>query len=169
MLACLWFPGDTWKWKLDYLNTLTSVALLLTSINFNPNMAHMPSKVWDEITYPFPNFNVATVEVWEWINNFIPHFIMDVITHPCNHVSKRCHWWHIYMSQMGHVNRAITSKMLTYHYPIVCWIPKNKLESKIRIILSKNCIWKCSLWHAWFCLHSMSLVSFIFKIYLAYI
>ena len=27
---------------------------------------HMPDKVWDEITYPFPNFN----EVWEWISNF---------------------------------------------------------------------------------------------------
>ena len=26
---------------------------------------------WDEITYPFSNFNGATVEVWEWINNFI--------------------------------------------------------------------------------------------------
>ena len=24
---------------------------------------HMPSKVWDEITYPFLNFNGATVEV----------------------------------------------------------------------------------------------------------
>ena len=23
------------------------------------------SKVWDEITYPFPNFNGAAVEVWE--------------------------------------------------------------------------------------------------------
>ena len=29
-------------------------------------------KVWDEITYPFPNFNDATVEVREWISNFIP-------------------------------------------------------------------------------------------------
>ena len=29
--------------------------------------------VWDESTYPFPNFNSATVEVWEWISNFIPH------------------------------------------------------------------------------------------------
>ena len=36
------------------------------------------SKVWAEITYSFPNFNDATVEVWEWIINFIPHFIMDV-------------------------------------------------------------------------------------------
>ena len=41
----------------------------------------MPNKVWDVITYPFPNFNGATIEVWEWISNFIPHFIMDVITH----------------------------------------------------------------------------------------
>ena len=36
--------------------------------------------MWGEITYPFPNFNGATVEVWEWISNFIPHFIIDVIT-----------------------------------------------------------------------------------------
>ena len=40
-------------------------------------------KVWGEINYPFPNFNGATVEVWEWISNFIPHFTWHVITHPC--------------------------------------------------------------------------------------
>ena len=38
--------------------------------------------VWDEITYPFQNFNGYTVEVWEWISNFIPHFIGRVITYP---------------------------------------------------------------------------------------
>ena len=27
--------------------------------------------MWDQITYPFPNSNGCTVEVWEWINNFI--------------------------------------------------------------------------------------------------
>ena len=42
----------------------------------------MPSKMWDEITYQFPNFNGYTVEVWEWISNFISHIIMDVITYP---------------------------------------------------------------------------------------
>ena len=26
-------------------------------------------KVWDEITYPFPNLNGKTVEVWEWISD----------------------------------------------------------------------------------------------------
>ena len=44
---------------------------------------HKPSKVWDEITNPFPNFNGCIIEVWEWINNFIPYFTMDVITCPC--------------------------------------------------------------------------------------
>ena len=43
----------------------------------------MPNEVWDETTYPFPNFNDATVEVWEWISNLNPHFIMDIITYPC--------------------------------------------------------------------------------------
>ena len=42
----------------------------------------MPINVWDEITYPFPNFNGCTVKVWEWISNFIIHFIVDVIPHP---------------------------------------------------------------------------------------
>ena len=36
-------------------------------------------KVWDKITYPFPNF----IEVWEWISNFIPHFTGHAITYPC--------------------------------------------------------------------------------------
>ena len=40
-------------------------------------------KVWDEITYPFLNFNGATLEVKEWINNFISHFTRQVITYTC--------------------------------------------------------------------------------------
>ena len=43
----------------------------------------MLGKMWDEITCPFPNFNGCTIEVWEWISNFFPHFITDVITYPC--------------------------------------------------------------------------------------
>ena len=40
-------------------------------------------KMWDEIAYPFLIFNGATVEVWELISNFIPHFTVHVITYPC--------------------------------------------------------------------------------------
>ena len=58
---------------------------------------NMSSKVWDEIIYPLPNFNGCTVEVWEWINNFISHFMKDIITYPCwhqklNHIRKRSPW-----------------------------------------------------------------------------
>ena len=38
---------------------------------------HMPSKVWGEINYPFPDINGTTVEVYEWVSNFAPHFLMD--------------------------------------------------------------------------------------------
>ena len=36
------------------------------------------TKVWDEITYPFPKFSGR-----KWIGYFIQHFIMDVIIDPC--------------------------------------------------------------------------------------
>ena len=51
-------------------------SLLLTQINLIPAWIskHISSKVCDEITYSFPNFNGATVEVWEWVSNFIPHY-----------------------------------------------------------------------------------------------
>ena len=37
----------------------------------------MPSNVWMELLIQ------ESIEVWEWINNSIPHFIIDVITYPC--------------------------------------------------------------------------------------
>ena len=40
----------------------------------------MPSKVWDEITFPIPKLQQLHLEFGEWISNFILHFIMDVIT-----------------------------------------------------------------------------------------
>ena len=58
-----------------YLQSLTLIPEWIS----NP----MSSKAWDEITYPFPNFNGGTIEVWEQISNFILHFIMVVIAYPC--------------------------------------------------------------------------------------
>ena len=37
--------------------------LSLTWQNFKFN--HMQGKVWDETTYPFPNFNACTIEDYE--------------------------------------------------------------------------------------------------------
>ena len=43
----------------------------ILQIGFNFNTAwisnHILGNVWNEIMYPFPSFNVATVEVWKWI------------------------------------------------------------------------------------------------------
>ena len=35
--------------------------------------------MWNEIIDQFPYFNGVTIEVWELIDNFISHFIMDLI------------------------------------------------------------------------------------------
>ena len=40
-------------------------------------------KVWDKITYSFPNFNSKTVEGCEWISNLMSYFTGHVITYPC--------------------------------------------------------------------------------------
>ena len=44
----------------------------------------IPGKSRGEITYTFPNLNSYTVEVWEWISNFTPHFM-----NRCNYLSMR--------------------------------------------------------------------------------
>ena len=58
--------------------------LLLISTNLNPSMdkwlhAHRGVK-WNYLSIPKLH---VTVDVWEWISNFIPYFIMGVITCPC--------------------------------------------------------------------------------------
>ena len=69
----------------SYIRDLTVITVeaawsfMIHELLFN----HTPSKVWGEITYPFPNFNGATVEVWEWMYYFIAHFMIGVITYPC--------------------------------------------------------------------------------------
>ena len=53
-------------------------------LNFIPAWinSHIPCRVWDKITFPFPNFNGITAEDWEWMSKFIPHFPGCVIPYP---------------------------------------------------------------------------------------
>ena len=46
----------------------------------------------DEITCPFLNVNGATVEVWEWISNFIPPFTVHVSAEAPK-MKSRVVWW----------------------------------------------------------------------------
>ena len=44
---------------------------------------YMHYNAWDEIIFLFPNFNCCTIEIWEWISNFIPHFTGHMIIYTC--------------------------------------------------------------------------------------
>ena len=61
-------------WALFYQHGLT---LILAWIS---NYTHY--NVWNQTTYPFLNFNGATVELHEWRSNFNPHFTEHVIIYP---------------------------------------------------------------------------------------
>ena len=85
LLSHKWKMGDEWghqyaSWPF-FSHELTLIPAWISN--------HTPSKVWDEITYPYPNSNGWTTEVLKWISNFISHFIMDVITYPCWDQSPR--------------------------------------------------------------------------------
>ena len=71
--------GHYWPWVMSCglicLHWLTLIPACISN--------QAPSKIWDEITYSFPNFNGSTVEVWEWISYLTPQFIMGVLTYPC--------------------------------------------------------------------------------------
>ena len=51
-------------------------------IHWQWKIKNMRNKFSDENIYPFPNFHAWTIEIWEWILNFILHFIMDLIANP---------------------------------------------------------------------------------------
>ena len=44
-------------------------------------------RVWDETTYPFPNFSGRTVDIWKLTSNPFSHFTGHVITFPCWYLS----------------------------------------------------------------------------------
>ena len=93
-LICVWIngwvnnreAGDLRRYRAHYdvsvicRGIATRDFFFLIWIDFHPVWItnHTPSKVWKEITYPFPN---STVGVCELKSNYIPHFIMGVITY----------------------------------------------------------------------------------------
>ena len=42
---------------------------------------HMPNKVSDEIMYPFLNAIVVLLKLKNVLSDFIPHFIIDILTY----------------------------------------------------------------------------------------
>ena len=58
----------------------------------------IPSKVWDEISYSFLSFNGYTIEVCEWISNFVEYFSLSVISYPCSNLIYISKWVQCYIS-----------------------------------------------------------------------
>ena len=71
----------------------------------------MPNKVWDEITYPFPNVNGAAADVWKWISYFRTHFVMDVIAY---HAGISLLTWGDWMIRFNIVNIMVADAMTPY-------------------------------------------------------
>ena len=78
MAQCL--VSDWGQWPLPLTLITLIPAGIINCIHYN---------VWDEITYPLQNFNSGTVEVWEWISNFTPHFTG-------HEISLTSTWWSSY-------------------------------------------------------------------------
>ena len=95
-------PHEIFRRVVFLTEFLSAGSLLLTWFNLIPASIsnHTHYNVWDDITYPFLNFNGATVEVYEWISNFITlHWACDYLSMlglKLMHISKRGHW-----NQMG--------------------------------------------------------------------
>ena len=68
-------------------------------------------RVWDEIIYPLPNFNGATVEPWQGIRYFIPHFTWHVITYPCLDYS-----WTMLVKGASDIERISHKYQAAWHY-----------------------------------------------------
>ena len=104
-------------WKGYETNLRIPVSLFLTyqgshftnMVQLYSQMINQSRKVWDEITYPFPNFNGCIVEVCEWISNFIPYCISVIITYPAHkhYDNERCRTSHVVECSVD-VNRDIS-------------------------------------------------------------
>ena len=78
--VCFSKLGHHWFFLLKtFVSPFTNMVLTVIQAGII-NYTHY--KVWDEISYPFPNFNGYSIEVWKWISNFIPHHNIYVIPPP---------------------------------------------------------------------------------------
>ena len=83
-IVCRWRCEYPWHKLMFYQHGFTLIPPWI------PNYIHY--EVWNEITYPFPNFNGTTVEFWEWISNFIHNTSVKFETNKMHFCSRKCTW-----------------------------------------------------------------------------
>ena len=98
--------------------------------------------MWDDISYPFPNFNSATVEVWEWINALIPHFYVrdnvSMLELKLIHVSKRgpCWCFELLMYFVKWISRLgfqSLNNLLTVPVAYGSYVPVSQMMDQIKL------------------------------------
>ena len=106
--------------------------------------------IWDEITYPFPNFNGFSIEIWKWISDFTPHFTGHVITYPCWNqslsmlievtpwVTSLREWYPSTRKRNSGVNEKITHEVNQIYKKKKKKKKKNNNRKQTRIIIRKK-------------------------------
>ena len=107
--------------------------------------------VWDGVACPFPDFGGATVEVWEWMSDFVAHITGHAIACPCWDWG----WTMLVEGAPGHLS--------TWTIPFLVILSKQRTTTLSRVIRffflfsytpSRNHIplWKPVFWQVWCCM-----------------
>ena len=103
---------------------------------------HILSKVWELITNSFSNFNGCNIKGWEWISNFIIHFILGVIIYSC-----RDYRWSVLVKGSQKWSNWLRSKQNGRYFADD--ILKFKLLNSKIWYLNSNFSDICSYWFYW--------------------
>ena len=90
-------------------------------------------KVCNEFTYPFPNFNGAILDFWEWTSKFILHFSRHVIAYPC---------WDSIVATEGSSQSGSETFVAKIWLSWVCRYPGSAMQGRITMQNSVHFTWQ---------------------------
>ena len=108
---------------------------------------HMSSKIWGEITYPFPNCNGCTLEIWEWISNLISHYdwcnFLSMLELKLNHIGKKSPWHYVHRHYrtIFHISSAVIRNLVK---SVPCYVTGNA-KVKTRALCYRHCVYDVTL------------------------
>ena len=85
--------------------------------------------MWDEITYPFSNFNEAVVEAWDRMSNFIPHFTRQVMNYPSSKLEVPDSKYNKHFKHISFPTARMWWKLIKYHHSyLINQIDENQIN-----------------------------------------